>query len=316
MKLVGTMKPGMMNLLIAALAALFLASCAEAVGDDDEGEEGPALRAAAQANRVRLPIVLLHGAAGFDQIGPLQYYFGVKDRLVSDGHQVFVTSVDPFQRIEVRAGQLATQISGILASTGAPRVHLIGHSQGGLDARYLITHLGFGNRVATLTTISTPHHGSRVADVALGLLPGGAVDALDFLINFLFGGDQDAEGQAYELTEEYAETVFNPTTPDDPRVSYYSVAGVTRAATIHFLTEDICDPLLWVGYGILSFQGPNDGLVTVASSRHGTFLGTIPADHLDEVGQILGTTAIGFNHKTFYSRLARFVTSSSAPSPI
>jgi pimeloyl-ACP methyl ester carboxylesterase len=312
MKLVGQMH----RLMFLALSTLVLASClAEATVADDETGVFDGL-AATQANRTRLPIVLLHGAAGFDQIGPLQYYFGVKDRLRNDGYQVFVTAVDPFQRIEVRAGQLATQIGGILAQTGAPRVHLIGHSQGGLDARYLITRLGFGNRVATLTTISTPHHGSRVADVALGLLPGGAIDAIGFLVDFVFGSSQDAEGQAYELTEEYAETVFNPTTPDDPRVSYYSVAGVTRAATIHLFTEDICDPLLWIGYGILSTQGANDGLVTVASSRHGTFLGTIPADHLDEVGQLLGSTALGFNHKTFYSNLARFLTSSSAPSPI
>jgi triacylglycerol esterase/lipase EstA (alpha/beta hydrolase family) len=312
MKLVGQMH----RLVLLALSTLVLASClAEATVADDESGSFDSL-AAAQANRTRLPIVMLHGAAGFDQIGPLEYYFGVKDRLRSDGYQVFFTSVDPFQRIEVRAAQLATQINAILAQTRAPRVHLIGHSQGGLDGRYLISRLGFGNRVATLTTISTPHHGSRVADVALGILPGGAVDAIAFLVDFVFGSSQDVEGQGYQLTEEYAETIFNPTTPDDPRVSYYSVAGVTHAATVHVFTEDVCDPLLWVGYGILSLQGPNDGLVTVASSRHGTFLGTIPADHLDEVGQLLGTTALGFNHKTFYSKLARFLTSSSAPSPI
>lgn len=311
MKLVGRIRVALL-----LLSTMFLASClAEATLADDDGSDEQAL-GAAQANRVRLPIVLLHGASGFDQIGPLQYFYGVKSRLTSDGHQVFVTQVDPFQRIEVRAAQLVPQINAILQQTGAARVHLIGHSQGGLDARYLISHLGFGNRVATLTTISTPHHGSEVADVALGLLPGGAVDAIDFLVDLLFGASQDAEGQAYELTKQYADTIFNPTTPDDPRVSYYSVAGVTHAATIHIFTEDVCDPLLWAGYGILSFIGPNDGLVTVESARHGNFLGTIPADHLDEVGQLFGSTAIGFDHKLFYSRLARFVTSSSAPSPI
>jgi triacylglycerol esterase/lipase EstA (alpha/beta hydrolase family) len=308
---------GRKSLVSLALVTLLLAGClAEAAVEEEGDAETQTLAATAQSNRTRLPIVLLHGMAGFDQIGPIEYFYGVKDRLRNDGYQVHVTQVDPFQRVEVRAAQLATQISAILASTGAPRVHLIGHSQGGLDGRYLISRLGFGNRVATLTTISTPHRGSRVADVALGLLPGGAVSLLDFLINFVLGGGQDAEGQAYELTEEYADTVFNPSTPNDARVSYYSVAGVTKAATIHWFTEDVCDPLLWAGYGILSLWGPNDGLVSVASARHGTFLGTIPADHLDEVGQLLGSTALGFNHKTFYSELARFVTNPSAPSPV
>lgn len=306
---------GPANLLFLVLASLILSSaCAEAI--DDESEQGPARLASVQANRTRLPIVLLHGMAGFEQIGPLDYFYGVKSRLVADGYQVFVTEVDPFQRVEVRAAQLAPQIQSILSRTGARRVHLIGHSQGGLDARYLVTHLGYGDRVATVTTISTPHRGSRVADIALGILPGPAVSTLAFLADLIGGGGQDLEGQVYELTEEYATSVFEPTTPDDPRVLYYSVAGETKAATLDLWHDDVCDPLLWAGYLLLSPTGANDGLVTVQSARHGVFLGTVPADHLDEVGQILGTTALGFNHRTFYSRLARFLTSPTAPSPI
>lgn len=311
MKVARTVKSALVASLVLALS---VGCVAESVVDGEE--EGPAQLASTSANRVRLPIVLLHGMAGFDQIGPLDYYYGVKSRLVSDGYQVFVTEVDPFQRIEVRAAQLAPQIQSILGRTGASRVHLVAHSQGGLDARYLISHLGFGNRVATLTTISTPHRGSRVADVALGILPGPAESLLAFLADLIGGGGQDLRGQAYELTEQFTNTVFNPTTPDDPRVLYYSVAGVTHAATLDIFHEDVCDPLLWVGYGLLASQGANDGLVTVDSSRHGIFLGTVPADHLDEVGQLFGTTALGFSHKDFYSRLARFVTSATAPSPI
>jgi triacylglycerol lipase len=294
------------------------ASClAEAVTDEgDDGLSAEQRSAVALANRVPLPIVLLHGAAGFDRIGPLDYYYGVKSRLRAEGFQVYATSVDPFQRIEVRAGQLATQISQILASSRAPRVHLIAHSQGGMDARYLISQLGFGNRVASLTTISTPHRGSRVADVALGLIPGPAVDAVAFLLDLLAGGGQDLEGQAYQLTERYAANEFDPNNPNDPRVSYYSVAGVTRAATVHVLTQDLCDPLLLAGYGVLAPTGANDGLVTVASARHGTFLGTVPADHFDEVGQLLGTTSVAFNHRNFYARLAHFLSEPGAPAPL
>lgn len=303
-------------LLVNVFAALVLAGCmAESVADDD-ASEGPAALASTLSNRTRLPIVLLHGMAGFDQIGPLDYFYGVKSRLVSDGYQVFVTEVDPFQRIEVRAAQLAPQIQSILSRTGARRVHLIAHSQGGLDARYLVSRLGFGDRVATVTTISTPHRGTRVADVALGILPGPAESLLAFLANIIGGGGQDLRGQAYQLTEQYASSVFNPTTPNDPRVLYYSVAGVTHAAVLDIWHEDVCDPLLWVGYALLAGHSSNDGLVSVDSARHGIFLGTVPADHFDEVGQLLGTTALGFAHKSFYSRLARFVTDPAAPSPI
>lgn len=50
--------------------------------------------------------------------------------------------------------------------------HVIAHSMGGLDARFLTTHLqqkynspSYPNRILSLTTLSTPHHGSPVADL-------------------------------------------------------------------------------------------------------------------------------------------------------
>lgn len=298
-----------------ALPLVLLFACADATGGDETGSNS------AEIARQPLPIVLLHGAAGFDQIGPLEYYYRVADTLEDDGQVVFATEVDPLQLIDVRAVELGEQIDEILADTGAPRVHLIAHSQGGLDARFLISQLGYGDRVATLTTISTPHLGSRVADVGLGLVPGPVEDVLGFLIDFVIGGvvgsEQDVIGQLYQLTEDYAVNEFNPANPDDPRVAYYSVAGVTQTNPFHNpFTKDLCDPLLLIPYWILAPSGANDGLVTVQSSRHGTFLGTIPADHLDEVGQLFGSTALGFGHRGFYRALARFLTNPNAPSPI
>lgn len=298
-----------------AVSMVFLFACADGVSANDTGSTSAGLA------RQPLPIVLLHGAAGFAQIGPLEYYHDVADTLEDDGQVVFATEVDPLQLIDVRAGELAEQIDAILAATGAPRVHLIAHSQGGLDARFLISQLGYGDRIATLTTISTPHLGSRVADVGLGLVPGAVEEVLGFLIDFIIGGvvgsEQDVIGQLYQLTEHYAVNEFNPANPDDPRVAYYSVAGVTQTNPFHNpFTKDLCDPLLLVPYFILAASGANDGLVTVQSARHGTFLGTIPADHLDEVGQLFGSTALGFGHRGFYRDLARFLTDPTEPSPL
>lgn len=299
-------RPAALLLLLAA------AACADSTGADLASSE-----ALAPARGPR-PIVLLHGMAGFDRIGPLDYFFGVADALEADGHQVFTTQVDPLQTIEVRAGELTDQIDRILAETGADRVHLIAHSQGGLDARFLISSLGYGDRVATLTTIATPHRGSRVADIALGLAPGPAEEALGLLADLLVGGvtgsEQDLVGQVHELTEEYALGEFEPANPDDPDVEYYSVAGVTKVAPfLNPLSDDACDPLLVAGYALIAAGGPNDGLVSTASARHGTLLATLPADHFDEVGQILGTTAVAFDHRAFYRRLAGFLTDPARP---
>ena len=44
------------------------------------------------------------------------------------------------------------------------KVHVIAHSMGGLDARYMISRLGMEDRVLSLTTVGTPHRGSKYAD--------------------------------------------------------------------------------------------------------------------------------------------------------
>jgi triacylglycerol esterase/lipase EstA (alpha/beta hydrolase family) len=259
----------------------------------------------------RYPIVLAHGFGGFKEILGIEYFWGVKDDLEALGYKVYVTQVDMFNTIEVRGTQLAGQIDKILAESGASKVNIIAHSMGGLDARYAITHLGYGDRVASLTTISTPHHGTAIADIALGLMSGPVEDALDVL-SWLAGCTvdgmdyeecrQSAIAGAQNLTIDYVSGTFNPATPDDPRVKYYSYAGITGWGSI-----DIVDPLLLVPYQILfEVEGQNDGLVSVQSAQWGNFVKTVHADHLDEIGQIMGSTQ-GFHHYKFYEEIAEML---------
>jgi triacylglycerol lipase len=83
--------------------------------------------------------VLAHGLLGFREVfGVLDYFFGVASDLQSSGAQVFVTQVSAVNSSEERGEQLLQQIEAIVASTGAAKVNLIGHSQGGIDARYVM----------------------------------------------------------------------------------------------------------------------------------------------------------------------------------
>jgi len=61
------------------------------------------------------------------------------------------------------AGELAQQVELICAATGAPQVHVVGHSLGGLVARYYVQRLDGDARVHTLVTLGTPHHGTMTA---------------------------------------------------------------------------------------------------------------------------------------------------------
>jgi triacylglycerol lipase len=191
------------------------------------------------------PIVLVHGMAGFDKltIGPVEvdYWNKVRDALSKDvEYEVFETVAPPYDTSEVRAGAIVTQIQDIMQRTNRAKVNLIGHSQGGMDARVLASPNGYalGHSLASVTTISTPHHGSKVADVALGLIPGFADSTLNDAASALLGvvqktaydiqSNADLLAQAKELTTSYADGTFNPTYIDDPHVHYASYAGRTN----------------------------------------------------------------------------------------
>jgi triacylglycerol lipase len=282
-------------------------------------------------NPARYPIVLVPGFA----TGPGYFnFYGVADALRADGHVVYEAVAPPFQTADVRAEYLAQTVTQALDETGADKVNLIGHSMGGLDGRALISTLGYGNRVASLTTISTPHRGSYFADVVLGLASGSSDAALNAFAQLLgenfndLADDADLRDALRDISETYAQQ-WNDAHPDDPNVAYASWAGVSSAFGIPngqadaacwdlYLTDsagdhpktDVLSPLMagtapFVGHGLEN--RPNDGLVMVESAQWGAFFGCIPADHADEVGQIrhdAPDAITGFDHRRFYRNIA------------
>jgi pimeloyl-ACP methyl ester carboxylesterase len=62
--------------------------------------------------------------------------------------------------VRVAAHWLAEEVESLVAKTGYERVHVIGHSLGGLIARYYVMRLGGDARVHTLVTLGTPHGGT------------------------------------------------------------------------------------------------------------------------------------------------------------
>lgn len=271
--------------------------------------------------RQKAPIVLMHGMAGFESIGPAEYFYGVADALRDDGYTVLVTVVDPFQSVEIRAAQAKEQIDAFMQENGVVRVHLIGHSQGGLDARFAVSSLGLGDRVATVTTIATPHRGIELVDVSTGVLGGDAGAALIALSSAFLGtttGTQaDLAAQLKEIGHGYCHDVFNPENPDDARVEYYSVSGVTQPwLTVDLTSTDIVDPLMLPAYWMnVALESENDGLVPLESAKWGEFLGTVPADHLDEMGWFPEIPQPAFDHLAFYRKLGAFV-NGDGPAPL
>lgn len=61
------------------------------------------------------------------------------------------------------ARDLGREVERICEATSADQVHVVGHSLGGLVARYYVQRLGGDARVHTLVTLGTPHHGTMTA---------------------------------------------------------------------------------------------------------------------------------------------------------
>src|SRR5579862_7002859 len=117
-------------------------------------------------------IVLASGFLIPQQFAGINYFRGVKDRLEAAGHRVLAPLVPPLAKCEDRARKLAEASDATFPNDP---VHIIAHSMGGLDSRMLIGRnfcgLGEEGRILSLTTLSTPHQGSPVADLLAGSGP-------------------------------------------------------------------------------------------------------------------------------------------------
>ncbi|NEA62310.1 alpha/beta fold hydrolase [Streptomyces sp. SID12488] len=109
------------------------------------------------------PVVLLHGF-----IDNRSVFVLLRRSLAQHGRQQIESlNYSPLTcDIRTAAELLGRHIEEICRRTGQPRVDIVGHSLGGLIARYYVQRLGGDLRVRTLVTLGTPHSGTRVVPLA------------------------------------------------------------------------------------------------------------------------------------------------------
>ncbi len=260
--------------------------------------------------QTRYPIVLVHGLLGFDNIGPVGYWYGIPSALRDGGAQVYVAQVSAANSTEVRGEQLLTQVQQILAITGASKVNLIGHSHGGPTSRYVASVRP--DLVASVTTVGGVNKGSKVADAITGALPPGSVGSTVFnsivgavgtIIDFLSGGSGLPQNGSAAIQAQTTATMasFNAAHPEGVPATYcgegaYQARGVSyfswSGATPYTNIFDALDPAL--ALTSLAFSGEkNDGLVASCSTHLGHVIRDDYAmNHLDEVNQTIGLVNI------------------------
>jgi triacylglycerol lipase len=249
------------------------------------------------------PIILVPGIARFDILrqqldsklktppkpldNRLEYFKGIGTHLNDNGFSIVKTANVGFGgSITSRAQELKFNVESILSAYNAEKVNIIAHSVGGLAARYMIVELGMADKVESLTTIGTPHHGSIVADQILKN-PGKLWvrflrEAIDFNLEIISDLTVRACSE-FNLQAEGAEAKND--------VMYQTYSSFDTG-------QEIFSPLLASWFLVQQYEGNNDGLVSVSSQKWTNELvavdGTrkmvlqnelpIRADHLNQCG--------------------------------
>src|SRR5262249_26834612 len=127
----------------------------------------------------------------------------------------------------------------------------------------MISRLSMAGRVLTLTTIATPHRGTAFADWGIQRLERVVKPVLDWLT---------IPHQAfYDLTTAKCRE-FNDQVPDAPGIRYFSVAG--RHEDLFAWEWSLPHQIVFMA------EGPNDGVVSIASASYGESTEVWEGDHL------------------------------------
>lgn len=228
-------------------------------------------RASEQICRTRYPLLMVHGVF-FRDSSRLNYWGRIPHALGLNGATIHYGEQQSSASVEASAAELAATVERIVSDTGCEKLNVIAHSKGGLDMRYAISRLGIADKVASLTTINTPHRGCNFARKLMEKMPQTAIDTIGARYDAVFSrlGDPDPsflDGVAGLTDLECAR--LNSEMPDAGGVLYQSIGSRMASRTAAPFP-------LSLGYSLIQpIDGNNDGLVAVSSMPWGRFLGVV-----------------------------------------
>ena len=215
---------------------------------------------------LKYPLLMVHGM-GFRDRKHLCYWGRVPKTLESQGARVFFGHQDSVGSVESNADIIARSLDNVLEITGAEKVNILAHSKGGLEARYLINH-GYKDKVASVTTIDTPHHGSKTVDFLMKApkwMVKTAAWGTDVWMKVL-GDENPASYDCFDLFTTKTAEQFNIDNPAPDDIYCQSYAFKCKGS--------FSDPFFCITYPVIRrFDGDNDGMVSVASAKWANFKG-------------------------------------------
>jgi triacylglycerol lipase len=195
----------------------------------------------------------------------------------------FAPNVAPYGRIETRAEGWVKILRKLKEQYGFTSFNVVAHSMGGLDMRYAISKLGADELVDSLTTISSPHRGTFLAELVLKTpesIRDKVSDIIDWFGNRIYPDmSSDTRGSVEQLTRSYVQEVFNPDVKDVESVKYFSYSAASGKGTDFPL-----NPIYYFQNSqIYEKEGINDSYISVESAKWGEYMGMTSISHLEQI---------------------------------
>ncbi|NKE08126.1 esterase/lipase family protein [Mesobacillus selenatarsenatis] len=195
----------------------------------------------------KAPIVFVHGYNNSASV----WWEGndMYETALANGYQTAFIDLYSDRDMWENGAMLAQKLKVIYDYFGQKKLIVVGYSKGGVDAQTALVHYGAHPYVSNMISLSSPHHGTQLSDLAHS--------SAAWWLAALLGNNNDATRSLQtgnmkyfrSITDGKAETKLN---------KYYTLGG--------YKWGSFGSALYWGGL-YLSSYGSNDGVVTVSSSR-------------------------------------------------
>ena len=295
--------------------------------------------------KTKYPIVMVPGAFAFDNVlGVVDYWFGITDELRQQGAEVYVTSLSSSNSNIRRGEELLEDIRQIRALTGARKVNLIAHSQGGTAARYVASLQP--DWIESVNCVTCMNEGTEFADNLYAFLNRNkfvkfvvnvtlstVFSALDIFSYSPKDGSYNSPGRGIQIAEDLIKAAgtqslneFNRKFPEALSAlscsaqnngrEYRGIGGEQAVNNVSYSswggtlnTTNRFDPIDNILVPIVKLFSPRsriwDGLVRSCGHPLGTLVeGFYPINHFDAINQTFGLVESGINIPNLYSMTA------------